>query len=81
MEELFGIILGGILRAIVFIGLEMLVYQVFYYVGAVPVWVVSAGRLPTRNPVDLPRRDRFSYGLIGILFTVLMGVIYFSMVD
>lgn len=72
MEDFIHLALGWLLRAVVFIALEMLFLQVFYYIGALPVWVLTAGRLPTKDPMELSRRNRILYASIGLVATVLL---------
>jgi len=75
MDEILVFLLGGLLRLILFISVELFFYQIFYYIGAVPVWILSGGRLPTKDPTDLPKEDKKWYAIIGIATTlVLLGL-------
>jgi 4-amino-4-deoxy-L-arabinose transferase-like glycosyltransferase len=73
MDDVFVFIIGWFFRILYFVAIEGMFYQVFYYIGALPVWIITLGRLPTKAPTDLPKKDRRWYGLLGILLTVLMG--------
>ena len=57
--------------------LESMFYQVFYYIGVIPVWILTLGKYPTAAPHNLSKENRRIYGLIGVLFTVLLALLYF----
>lgn len=79
MDEILTAILGFVLRAILFIAVEGMFYQLFYYIGAVPIWIISGGRLPTRAIHKLSRTNRRLYGAIGLITTIGLGVFYISL--
>jgi hypothetical protein len=56
-----------------YVAFEGLFLGVFYYVGAMPVWVISLGRYPTRDPRELSRKNRVIYACIGVAFTGACG--------
>lgn len=80
MEEVISTVAFGLFRLIVMIAFEGLFLRVFYYIGAIPVWVLSLGRYPTRDPRELNRTNRIIYAFIGIAVTIGLGLIaiYFS---
>ena len=69
-------IVGWILRAIFFLIVECLFYQAVYYIGAIPVWLLSGRKLPSRDPSELPKKDRRWYALIGVLEIVALVLIW-----
>lgn len=66
-------------RALWFVCFDLLWLGVFYYIGAIPVWMVSLGKLPSRWPSELPEEDRRWYALIGVLVTIGLGFYYISL--
>lgn len=72
MEEVIGSGLGILLRVIGFIAIECMFYELFYYIGAVPVWIVTGGRLPTRAIHKLDRTNRTLYGVIGVMVSLTL---------
>lgn len=72
MDEVIHVVFGGLLRLVGFIVLEAMFYRFFYYLGALPVWVATLGRLPTKDPSKLSRRNRILYAAIGITITALL---------
>lgn len=66
-DSLIVTILGWLLRAIFFLVVECLFYQAIYYIGAIPVWIISGRRLPSSDPTELPKKDRRWYALIGVV--------------
>lgn len=73
MDDAIVFVIGWFFRILYFVAVEGMFYQVFYYIGALPVWVCSGGRLPTKDPTDLPKKDRRWYGVIGAVFTIALG--------
>tara|TARA_Y100001970_G_scaffold294258_1_gene449309 strand:+ start:6425 stop:6673 length:249 start_codon:yes stop_codon:yes gene_type:complete len=61
--------------------LEFFVYEVFYYIGVMPVWVITFGRFPTKPPWQLNKANRIIYGIIGFLFSVACFVYYLNLAN
>lgn len=74
MDEVLHFVFGGLLRLFGLIVIEGMFYRFFYYLGALPVWGVTGGRLPTRDPSELSKRNRILYAIIGVFETVLLIV-------
>lgn len=75
MEELILLVLR-VAGYVLYFCLEGLFYQVFYLIGAIPVWVITFGRLPGVYPWQLDRANRIAYGAIGLGFTILCIAYY-----
>lgn len=50
-------------------------YELLYYIGALPVWIITGGRLPSKDPLKLPKKDRRWYALLGLLVLVILAVL------
>jgi hypothetical protein len=57
---------------ILWLSLDAMFYQIFYYIGVVPVWMLSLGKLPSAAPHKLSKTNRRIYGVIGFVFTLLL---------
>lgn len=80
MHDLFVAALEVFFRILAFVLFDAMWFGVFYYIGAFPVWVITRGRLPTRDIYDLPRRDRNWYGLLGVMVVTLLAGSYFILI-
>lgn len=79
MDEVITGVLWFVLRSIVFVAFEILVLEVFYYIGAAPVWVVTFGKCPGGDPSGLPMHSRLCYAVLGILLTIGLAALYYSL--
>jgi hypothetical protein len=77
MEELLLPILR-VAGYVLWFCLEGLFYQIFYYIGVIPVWILSFGKYPTTAPHNLSKSNRRIYGVIGFVFTLVMFWCYFA---
>mgnify|MGYP000397999332 CR=1 FL=1 len=65
-----------VLGYILYFCIEVTFYQVFYYLGSLPVWILSFGRYPSVAPHNLSKDNKIIYSIIGVALTVLIGYIY-----
>lgn len=73
MDEFILMVVGGFFRLLLFVAVECMYYRIFYYIGAIPVWAITRGRLPTKDPAELPKRDRRWYAVSGIVVCLLVA--------